>query len=164
MDIVGAVFETQDQVREAYSRLQDAGVAGDDIGILARDVAPEERRVEEVTHTESGATGAGVGTAVGGTAGWVAGWGAAGASLAVPVVGPVLAAGAIAGIVAAAGGTLGWLAGGLVGEGMSESEARHYQQAVERGAILLTVRTPRENAERARAVLRLCGGQEYGAS
>ena len=163
MKTVAAVFETEEQAKQAFRRLQDAGVSGDDIGLVARGESGERRRREEFVHGADHWLGAGVGTAIGGTGGWLAGAAAAGASLAIPVVGPVLAVGALAGIVSAAGGTLGWLAGGLTARGMEHTEAKYYQDAVEGGSILMTVHTEEANVERVRSVLRMCDAKEYRA-
>jgi hypothetical protein len=164
MATVAAVFESEEQAREAFRRLQDSGVSGDDIGLVLREHTGELQRREEFVHDADKWAGAGIGAAVGGTAGWIAGAAAAGAALAIPVVGPVLAIGALAGIVSATGGTLGWLAGGLAARGMGHPEAQYYQNAVEEGGVLMTVHAEESNAERVRAVLRICNGKEYRAS
>jgi len=161
MTTVAAVFENEERAKEAFRRLQDAGVSGDDIGLVLRGEAGERQRREEFVHGADHWLGAGVGTAVGGTGGWIAGAAAAGAALAIPVVGPVLAIGALAGIVSAAGGTLGWLAGGLAARGMEHTEAKYYQEAVEGGSVLMTVHAEEPNVERIRSVLRVCEGKEY---
>lgn len=164
MITLAAVFDTEEQARAAYRRLQDAGVSGDDIGVILREHTGELQRREEFVHDADRWAGSSVGAAIGGAGGWVAGAAVAGAALTIPVVGPVLAIGALAGIVSAAGGTLGWLAGGLVGRGMGHSEAAHYQRAVEQGGVLVTVRAKESNSERLRSVLRICNGKEYQAS
>ena len=163
MVTVAAVFDTEEHAREAFRRLQDAGVSGDDIGLALREDAHGQERHEELVHDADHWAGAGIGAAIGGTGGWIAGAAAAGAALAIPVVGPVLAIGALAAVVSAAGGTLGWLAGGLAARGMEQSEARFYQDAVEEGGVLMTVHTDDQNLERVRAVLRMCDGKEYRA-
>lgn len=166
---VAAVFEREEQAKEAFRRLQDAGVSGDDIGLVLREHRGEQERGEESVHDADHWAGAGVGAALGGTGGWIAGAAAAGAALAIPVVGPVLAIGALAGIVSAAGGTLGWLAGGLAAHGLAahnieHSEAQNFQNAVEEGDVLMTVKAEEPNVERIRAVLRMCNGKEYSAA
>ncbi|MFI5266022.1 MAG: hypothetical protein ACHQ7M_01455 [Chloroflexota bacterium] len=163
MATVAAVFENEEQAKEAFRRLQDAGVSGDDIGLVLREHRGEQERLEEFVHDADRWAGAGVGAALGGAGGWIAGATVAGAALAIPVVGPVLAIGALAGIVSAAGGALGWLAGGLAAGGMEHSEAHYYQRAVEGGGVLMTIKAEDTNAERIRAVLRMCNGKEYAA-
>jgi hypothetical protein len=163
MTTVAAVFDSEEQAREAFRRLQDAGVSGDDIGLVLRERADQNARREEFVHDADHWAGAGIGAAIGGTGGWIAGAAAAGAAMAIPVVGPVLAVGALAGIVSAAGGTLGWLAGGLAARGMDHSEAQYYQDAVEEGSVLMTVHATDSLLNRVRAVLRMCNGREYRA-
>ncbi|HVA25432.1 MAG TPA: hypothetical protein VMW62_13695 [Chloroflexota bacterium] len=158
------MFDSEDQAQEAFRQLQDAGVSGDDIGLVLRQETRQQERREEFVHDADRWAGAGVGAAVGGTGGWIAGAVVAGAALAVPVVGPVLAIGALAGIVSAAGGTLGWLAGGLAARGIEHPEASFYQSAVEEGGVLMTVKAEESNVERVRAVLRACNAKEYRAS
>lgn len=158
---IGAVFDTEDQVRTVYGRLQEAGVPGDDMGIVLREDIDAEHAREHGVHDADEVSGAVVGSAIGGTAGWVAGLGVAGASAAVPIVGPVLAAGAMLGVVSAAGGTLGWLAGGLTARGIEKDEAEYYENAVQADGIVLTVQTDESNVDRCRAILRLAGGREY---
>jgi len=163
MTTVAAVFETEEQAKEAFRRLQDAGVSGDDIGLVLREQARQNERHEEFVRDADHWAGASVGAAVGGTGGWLAGAAMTGAALAIPVIGPVLAIGALAGIASAAGGALGWLAGGLAARGMEHPEASFYQNAVEEGGVLMTVKAEGPNVERVQAVIRMYGGKEYRA-
>jgi len=160
MKTIATVFHNEDQAREAYRRLQEAGIPGDDIGIVMKEPGQPRREEGWVRDADTWA-GAGVGAAIGGTGGWLAGAAAAGAAVAIPVVGPVLALGALAGIVSAAGGTLGWLAGGLAARGLDEQEAKHYQTAVEGGGIVLTVQADDDDEARVRSVLRVAGGRSF---
>ncbi|HEX6513231.1 MAG TPA: hypothetical protein VF157_13085 [Chloroflexota bacterium] len=154
--VVATVFPDEAHAKEAFRRLQDVGVSGDDIGLVMREEVSQEQRDQKLNieaHKWAGAS-----------AGAVAG-AAAGAAIAIPMVGPVLALGALAAaILSAAGGTVGWLAGGLVAHGFRHDEARFYQQAVEEGSVLMTVKTDEQNMERVRSVLRICDGREYRAA
>lgn len=162
MDIFGAIFDNQDQVRETYRELQDSGIPGDRIGVVTKLEAPLQDELEGQARDQGRLTGAIVGSSTIGSAGLVAG-ALALASVMVPVVGPVLAGGTMAIIVGAAGAAGGWLAGGLAGKGMAEPHARYYQDQVEAGRILMTVQADQPYAERARAILRTHGGREYNA-
>ena len=161
MDILGAVFDTQDDARQAYRQLQDVGIPADHIGLVMRDEPNEVRREEVRVAHEAPVAGASLGGVLGGASGWLAATVIA-TSIAVPVVGPVIAAGAAAAIGIAAGGGAGWLIGGLTQRGMSEPEARHLQSAVERGGVAMTVDVQNPAlTERARSILQAAGGRLY---
>ena len=100
----------------------------------------------------AGAVGGGV---LGGLAGLLVGVGA----LAIPGIGPLLAAGPLAATLA--GGALGATAGGIVGalvhHGVPEEDAGVYGTAVERGGILLTVKTPKKREAEVRRLLEQSG-------
>lgn len=150
MKTVAGLFEASGAAEQALQDLRTAGFDPRHVSVItrnperARDIA-RETGAEVATGT---ATGAGLGAILGGAAGWLVGIGA----LAIPGVGPIVAAGPIAaalgvaGTTAAAGAGIGVVAGGLVGAltgwGFSESEARAYQEGIERGDILLAVEVP----------------------
>lgn len=86
---------------------------------------------------EGTATGAGTGGVIGGTPGWLAGTGA----LAIPGVGPFIAAGPILAALSGAviGATLCGITGRLIGLGIPELEAKHYEGKLQEGNILTAV-------------------------
>ena len=86
--------------------------------------------------------GAGAGAIVGGVLGWLAGAG----MLAIPGIVAVVAAGPIATALVAAGalGGIGGLWGGLIGLGIPEKEAKHYEGRLHKGDILLSVHCSEE--------------------
>lgn len=159
MRTIAAVFANEDVARRAYERLQDAGIPGDDIGLVLREHAREQGRREEFVRDADQWVGTTAGGALGGVTGFLAGAAAGGAAVAVPVIGPVLAVGALAGVIS--GGALGWLAGGLASRGMTHEEAAFYQKEVEKGHVLLAVHTDDDNAERVRTILAEHDGREY---
>ena len=166
MKTVAGLFESRSSAEQAVHDLRTAGFESERVSVMARD--PERARdVANETGAEvttGAATGAGLGALLGGAAGWLVGIGA----LAIPGVGPIVAAGPIAaalgvaGTTAAAGAGVGLVAGGIAGAltgwGFSESEARAYQQGVERGDILLGVEVPDDDAGRAEDIFRRRGG------
>jgi len=87
MDIVGAVFHTQDEARLAFRQLQDAGIPADHIGLVLRDEPGEVWREEVRVGNEAPLAGASLGGVLGGASGWLAATVIA-TSVAVPVVGP----------------------------------------------------------------------------
>jgi|GEM_PF-2895033 hypothetical protein len=167
MKILAAVFQSEDDVRRAYTRLQDVGVSGDDIGIVMRESVGENRLQREQVRSADAWVGSGVAGVGGGLAGGLAGWaataGLAAAGVTIPVVGPVLAVGALVGLGALAGHGAGWMAGELAARGLQDQEARFYESAVERGEIVMTVNAEADVVERVRTVLRSCNGKEYQA-
>ena|SRR5438552_10224351 len=167
MKTLAAAFENEDDVRRAYSRLQDAGVPGDDIGVVLREQVAQNRIQREQVRSADAWVGSGVGAVGGGVAGGVAGWaatiGLATAGITIPVVGPVLVVGALVGLGALAGQGMGWMAGELAARGMHDEEARFYESAVQRGEIVMTVKADEDNVEPVRSILRTCNGKEYRA-
>jgi hypothetical protein len=167
METIAAVFHNEVDARQAYARLQDAGVPGDSIGMVVRDTAGANRVQHEQVHDAGAWVGSGVAGAAGGVAGGAAGWaatlGLAAAGITIPVVGPVLVVGALVGAGAAAGHALGWLAGARTEEAVDHHEAEFFQTALSEGGVVLTVKTHEDQARRVRELLRMCHGREYGS-
>jgi uncharacterized protein (TIGR02271 family) len=159
-DTVVGLFREQSEAERAIRRLQSAGFADDQIGILMRDRDRQQELAESTGTTveEGAAAGAVGGGLVGGTLGLLAGVGA----LVIPGIGPIVAAGTIASTLAGAGigAAAGGLLGALVGMGIPEEEARHFERGVQTGGILVTVRAGARAAE-AREILSR-EGAEFG--
>jgi uncharacterized protein (TIGR02271 family) len=157
--IVG-LFRDQPRAERAIRALQSAGFDDDQIGVVMRDRKQQQELTENTgTKVEEGAAaGAMGGGLLGGALGLLAGVGA----LAIPGVGPIIAGGAIASTLAGAGigAAAGGLLGALVGMGIPEEEARHFEQGIQSGGILLTVRAGARAAE-ARQIL-AAEGAEFG--
>ncbi|MBA4031955.1 MAG: hypothetical protein C0478_13840 [Planctomyces sp.] len=141
---------TTSQTDSIIRELKAAGFTGSDISVLMADKAEtRDFAYEKNTKAPEGATaGAGTGLLLGGTLGWLAGIG----MLAIPGLGPFIAAGPIMAALsgAAVGGTLGGLTGALVGMGIPEIEAKHYEEKVKAGHSLISVHSE-TGAERQRA-------------
>ncbi len=157
--IVTALFSKRNEAEDAFHDLRQAGFELDRIGIVTR-YGGETNAVPELqaSHAEQGAA---TGVVAGGLVGSVVGWAAATGLLMVPGIGPVLAAGTLATVVggAAAGAAAGGLVGGLIGMGIPEAEARHLEQALQQGSVLLTVEAGERGAE-AVDILTRHGGTE----
>ena len=144
--IVSAVFDSHAEAERAVSELRSAGVRDSALSIIAKrdedggDYGDAE--THEVKEKGEGALkgalgGAGVGALLGL------------AALAIPGVGPLAAAGAIAGSVvpeaAAIGAGAGALAGGLGGlltkHGVSDEDARYYEDRIHSGGVFVSVDT-----------------------
>jgi hydrogenase maturation factor len=131
--VVG-VFQEQQAAERAIDRLRDAGFDANNIGYAGhgKEGADEDKAKDVTTGAASGAVG-------GGIAGGVIGAIAAGL---IPGVGPIVGAGLLAatlggaGIGAAAGG----LVGGLTGLGVSDEDAKYYDDEFRAGRTLVVVK------------------------
>ncbi len=161
---VTRLYDTYADAREAVGRLENAGVAADDISIVSNDA--DKRYSSDMVdrdrdgtddRAEGAGAGSGMGAVVGGAAGLLAGLGV----LAIPGIGPVVAAGWLASTAlgAAVGATAGGIVGALVQAGVGEDEANVYAEGVRRGGTLVTVRVA--DAERARVEQLLSGGVDF---
>lgn len=137
---VYAIVRDEAAARDAVATLRGAGFDRGRISLLAReDGRTPEAKPDAVTGEWLRAPqGIAVGAAVGGALGWIAVVGA----LTIPGVGAVVAAGPILTALggAAVGAASGMIAGSFVGLGMSEIEAREYQEAAVRGEFVLVVK------------------------
>jgi hypothetical protein len=134
--------------RGAVHAVKEVGVLDEDISVVANSDHPDADAVDDIKgETSTAGAGAGVGATLGGGAGLLAGLGL----MAVPGVGPIVAAGWLASTAAGAvaGAITGAAAGGIVDaltdDGVPETEAQAYAEAVRRGGILLSVKTTPEN-------------------
>jgi hypothetical protein len=154
--IVG-LYDNFNTTQQVLQDLANAGIARENISLVASDAAGEYGRQftttdDQVDEVGSGAgVGAGVGAILGGIGGLLVGLGA----LAIPGIGPVIAAGPL--ITALAGAGIGAVAGGLVGAltemGVPEEEAHYYAEGVRRGGHLVTVNSPDDMADEVRDIM-----------
>ncbi|OWA33430.1 hypothetical protein B9G55_22455 [Saccharibacillus sp. O16] len=136
--VVG-VFLTEREAADVVEDLKQAGFEKDHLSVITRN-REEAESIMDPTHTkapEGAASGAAAGGILGGVGGLLAGLGA----LAIPGIGPLLAAGPIAAALAgiAVGATGGGLVGGLIGLGISEEDAKLYDEHVGSGRVLVIV-------------------------
>ena len=130
---------TFEQAQQIVNELKAAGFSNSDISVLM----PNKHGMRDFTVAnqtkvpEGTATGVGAGAIIGGALGWLAGIG----SLAIPGFGPLIAAGPIMAALsgAAAVGAVGGLTGALIGMGIPEYEAKHYEGRVKGGRLLISV-------------------------
>jgi uncharacterized protein YjbJ (UPF0337 family) len=177
---VTATFTDRDAANRAVAALTDMGAQRDHISTLIRgehdgaaavhehtdDLIEPAREVGDsgaaLTTSDEGdaAQGAATGAAIGAVAGLTAGL----LSLMVPGFGLVTAGGALAWALGGAAGTAaaGAVAGGVYGSlrdiGIEDTHARHYEERVRGGDVLLTASLPLMEEDRVRAVL-----EEHGA-
>lgn len=163
-----AIFCTVKSERQAAQIVDDLKTAGftrGDISVLMNSRAgTKDFAVDNETKAPEGAAvGTGTGAALGGGLGWLAGIGA----LAIPGVGPLIAAGPIMAALggAAVGGAVGGISGGLIGLGIPEYEAKHYEGQITGGRALISVHSE-DSAEtdRAKAIFEAAGAEDISTS
>ena len=141
--VVVESFARASDAEAAIRALRDAGFSTDAISVVARDENRAQRVADDAGATDTGADvgkGAGIGALTGAGLGALAGVLAGATALAIPGVGIVLA-GPLAAVLGGvgAGGLTGGLAGALAALGVSDDEARAYQERLEAGEIIVAV-------------------------
>ena len=143
--LVSAVFRDRLDAEQALDYLRGLGYSDEDINVLLSDKmhAMFNARPHEGEHgpkrnvAEGMGVGGAIGTAVGATLAAVA---AIGTSLALPGLGLVVAgplAAALAG--GGAGAVTGGVIGGLIGAGITEQNAKAYEEALRNGGVVIGV-------------------------
>jgi hypothetical protein len=153
------------QASDIVERLKLAGFASTDISVLMPDqTGSYDFAIENQTKAPEGAAaGAGTGAIVGGALGWLTGIGA----LAIPGLGPLIAAGPIMAALsgAAVGGAVGGLTGALIGLGIPEFEAKHYEGKLKCGHALVSVHSENDDeTERAKEIFRAAGAEDISTA
>jgi hypothetical protein len=142
--VVG-LYEDLRDAEKVVRGLQKAGFARDDISLVARTAGGDEMPGSE-TRREATA-----GAMIGGAAGLVVGL----VALLIPGIGPIIAAGPLA--TALAGVGVGVVAGGLMGvltkAGVPQEHAFTYAEGLRQGRILVMVKTPAAETDRAVAIM-----------
>ncbi len=156
--IIVSVFDDRTHAEAAVDELEESGFNAEDIGFALR--GADVNRGGTVTDAVGvkDASGAAVGAVTGGVVGTVLG---ATAALLIPGVGPVLAGGILASSIgyATAGVAVGGLLGAMTGAGLSEEEAKYYDQEFQSGRAIVTIRSGTHD-EVAVAILRKYGGYD----
>ncbi len=172
MRTIAHVYQTYAEATRVVQSLESAGIPHSDISIVSGDKTVTSTGYDSMGTTGTGTgltsgdpeqgaatgggTGATIGTVLGGGAGLLAGIG----SLAIPGIGPIVAAGWLvaaltgAGVGAAAGGLLG----SLTGAGVNEADAHAYQEGVNSGGTLVTVRADDAQAAHVEQIMGMTTG------
>ena len=158
--IVSAVFDSREEAERAISELRSAGVNESALSVIGRDGEEHGDGDDDGANKSGAVKGALAGAGIGGLLGV--------AALAIPGVGPLAAAGAIAAsavpeaaaIGAAVGATAGGLSGLLTKHGVSDDDARYYEDRINQGGIFVSVNTDDAgvSSETAREILYSHGG------
>jgi len=165
------VFGSKERAERTVNELRDYGIGRDEISIVTRDEARENRRGDgegrgrgggggsyDLADVNYGGQDVGSGVAWGGGLGGLAGLLAGAGALAVPGIGPVLAAGPLAAVLS--GAVTGGIAGGLVDYGVPEERGREYERRIRKGDVLLVVRAEDDRADRVSDIMRGNGGED----
>jgi hypothetical protein len=158
---VFCITRHREQAETIVDALKSAGFASTDISVLLPDTSgTRDFAHEQNTKVPEGATtGVVAGMGTGAILGWLAGIG----TLAIPGVGPFIAAGPIMAALggAAVVGATGGIIGALVGMGIPEYEAKHYDGKVNSGNTLISVHTDDSDQENTvREIYERLGGED----
>lgn len=141
------LFRDKDNAEKAYNDLRDMGYAPDEINVVMTNDTRKRYYSDKDKNSNSemrnkALEGTGAGAAIGGVAGGIAGAIAAvGTNLLIPGLGLVVLGPLAAGLAGAgAGGITGGIIGALIGAGIPEENAKMYNEALENGSILLSVK------------------------
>ncbi|MFH1158461.1 MAG: hypothetical protein V1721_06220 [Pseudomonadota bacterium] len=156
---ITAVFDTRFEFESALRNLDQAGFSKDQVTMLVT----EETRgkhfgIKESSKAEEGAA---TGAAVGGLVGALSLSLASAGTLLIPGLNLVVSGALIGGLVGlGAGAATGGLIGSLVGLGIPEHEAKLYENAVRKGAILIAVEARDDfRADRVKDILKSANAQ-----
>lgn len=144
------IFKNPQDAEKAYNDAIEAGYKPEDINVLMSE-SSRKKHYDSVLVKEGNkaASAAGMGS-VGGAAvgGVVAALAAIGTSLIVPGLGLVVAGPLAAGLAGAGAGSMaGGIVGALIGLGISEDKAKHFESGIKDGGIVLGVNDTRADAQ-----------------
>jgi uncharacterized membrane protein len=144
--IVG-VFDGPNHAEQALSGLKAAGFTPEQVSVVAKEKADVQQMAE---HTDMAGEGAATGAVTGGVLGGLAGFLVGISAMVIPGIGPIVGTGILVSTFAGAGigAATGGLIGALTGQGVSEDDARGYEENVRQGSILLTVTANSDEQER----------------
>src|SRR4026209_88758 len=147
--MVTGLFRDRESAERAYGSMVERGYGQDDVNLVMSDETRKKHFTDDGRETELGSKaleGAGTGAAIGGAVGaTLAAIAAIGTTLALPGLGLLIAGPIAAGLAGAGRGALtGGLIGALVGHGIPEEQAKHYEQGIREGGIVMGVQPRNE--------------------
>lgn len=137
-NFIYATFKTSSAAEAVLYQLEKIGIEERQIGVVVSDdTRGHSFNIESKTKA---AEGTGIGAAAGGVVGAIIGGLATATAMAIPGLN-IVVTGALVSTLAGlgAGAASGGLIGGLVGAGITEHEAKLYEDEVKNGAILISV-------------------------
>lgn len=157
-DVLVGVFDNRTQAQQAVSELKRSGFTDEQVGVASRD--NDSSTTGDAADTGSFAEeGAVTGLAAG--AGIGALWGLGILAGAIPGIGPAIAGGTLGILLssAAAGAAAAGIGGALIGLGIPEDEAEHYDSEFKAGRTIVTVKGSGRHSD-ATTILRRFGGHD----
>jgi len=138
MTMVTATFKTRAAAEETLRQLEMIGITEEQTALVVTDdTRGKTFKIKEGTKVDEGMAG---GATAGGIIGAIFGSMATASAIAIPGLNLVVAGAAVATLAGlGAGATAGGFIGALVGAGMTEHEAKIYEDSLKNGAILLAV-------------------------
>ena len=143
------LFRDRESAEGAYRSLNSRGYGKDDVNLLMSDDTRKKYFADDDSELGTKAwEGAGKGAAIGGGVGaTLAAIAAVGTTLALPGLGLLIAGPLAAALAGGGGGALtGGLIGALVGHGIPEEHAKHYEEGIRNGGIVMGV-NPRNDED-----------------
>lgn len=168
---VYGLFNSVSDAERALSALKDHGATSDEVSVVHKSDGSGVPALEnEAEHSVSGTSAGDVvaGAMKGGAVGITLGVLGAAIALTIPGIGPILAAGPLAAafgatlITGAAGAATGGVVGYMVDQGIPEDAAHHYHNAIDRGDILVAVRSSHFSSADAAMLLEKYGATQIG--
>ena len=132
--LITRLFDTRATAEHAITQLKQHGYTSDEISVIMKE-ASEARELSEATDTHAQETST---AAIGGGVGALLGGLLAISAVAIPGIG-LIAAGALAALFVGGGGVTGSAVGWMVGAGIPEDMAPHYERGLHEGGIVLAV-------------------------
>jgi len=162
-EVITGLFDKSIDATNAIFNLENLGIRESDISIVANDsYSKEDFAVDEGNKAaEGGVIGA---TSTGVLAAIVAGFTTVGAiatgGAGLIVAGPLVAALAAGGAGAAAGGAIG----AIIGAFIPEHEIKYYQDAIDKGSILIGVKYTSDNKDEIKDILEKAGADKVSTA
>ncbi|WP_340678295.1 hypothetical protein [Paraglaciecola sp.] len=161
--VITGLFENSSNASVAIYNLEKIGIRESDIHVVANDLhSKDDFAIDEGTKAAEGgiigAASTGVLAAV--VAGFTAVGAVATAGTGLLVAGPLVAALAAGGAGAAAGGTIG----AVIGAFIPEHELKYYQDAIEKGSVLVGVKYNSDNKDNIKKALENAGAEKVSTA
>lgn len=153
---ITAVYQNKSNAIKAIHSLESAGFCEEkDISLIASADSWSGDEIEITEHSKA-PKGASVGATLGGVTGAIVGGLSAIGTITLTGGAGLLAAGPIVGALAGAGagGATGGIVGGLIGMGVPETDAKLFDERINKGNIILAVEASNEHAQEIESLLK----------